>query len=69
MNFLNPLKPKAAVPEMQPASDGPLVWIDCEVRLPPIWQHHLPSPFRHHEVALPNTFADDGVGSGQGGNH
>ncbi|TQN67104.1 putative oligoribonuclease [Colletotrichum shisoi] len=31
MNFLNPLKPKAAVPEMQPASDGPLVWIDCEM--------------------------------------
>ncbi|KAK2006913.1 exonuclease [Colletotrichum eremochloae] len=28
---LNPLKPKAPAPKMQPASDGPLVWIDCEM--------------------------------------
>ncbi|KZL63567.1 phosphoglucomutase phosphomannomutase, partial [Colletotrichum incanum] len=31
MEFLNPLRPKAATPSMQPASDGPLVWVDCEM--------------------------------------
>lgn len=30
MNFL---KPKALAPKMQSASDGPLVWIDCEASL------------------------------------
>lgn len=34
MDLLNSLKPKAPAPKLQSASDGPLVWIDCEVYTP-----------------------------------